>query len=279
MSEVSAATRLAAVIGWPVRHSLSPRIHNAAFEAAGLDWVYVALPVEPGSASLAVAGAEALGLEGLSVTMPHKTAVASALDHLTDDAVALRAVNCVYRDEGRLVGDNTDGPGFLDSLRDAGVDPAGMRCVVVGAGGAARAVVRALATAGADQVVVTSRRQAPAAAAAGLAGVAGVVGSLDDLASCDLVVNATPIGMGDDGGTAFEPNTCRAGTVVVDLVYHPELTPLLRAAGAARLPTVGGIGMLVHQAAQAFTRWTGVDAPVHAMLDAVRGDAASGARR
>ena len=124
----SGETRLAAVIGWPVRHSRSPAIHNAAFAATGLDWTYLALPVRPGAAAAAVAGMGALGIEGLSVTMPHKAPVAAGLDHLTDDATALGAVNCVFRDGDRLVGDNTDGGGFVDSLRlDEGIEIAGRR--------------------------------------------------------------------------------------------------------------------------------------------------------
>lgn len=276
---VSGETRLAAVIGWPVRHSLSPRIHNAAFEATGLDWVYLALPVAPGTVPAAIAGMDALGIDGLSVTMPHKAAVAAALDSLTADALALGAVNCVHRDGTALVGHNTDGVGFVDSLRlDEGLDPAGMDCVVVGAGGAARAVARSLAEAGAARVVITSRRPGPAEHAARLAGRVGVVGSPDDLAAADLVVNATPVGMGSDGGLVFDPARCRAGTVVVDLVYHPFETPLLRAAGEVGHRTVGGIGMLVHQAARAFSRWTGVAAPVEAMAAAARAglEAASG---
>ncbi len=267
---VSGQTRLAGVIGWPVRHSLSPVIHNAAFAATGLDWIYVALPVRSGTARAAVIGMDALGLEGLSVTMPHKAAVAASLEHLTADAVALGAVNCVFRDGDRIVGDNTDGGGFVDSLGDDGIDPSGMRCVVVGAGGAARAVVRSLAAAGAAEVAVHARRAEPAAAAAELAGSIGVVGSEAHLASADLIVNATPVGMGADDALAFDPDRCRQEAVVADLVYHPAVTPLLRQADARGLRTVGGIGMLVHQAARAFTRWTGVAAPVDVMAAAAR---------
>ena len=269
-ADVSGRTRLAGVIGWPVRHSLSPVIHNAAFAATGLDWIYVALPVPSGSARAAVVGMEALGLEGLSVTMPHKAAVAAALDHLTADAVALGAVNCVFRDGDRIVGDNTDGGGFVDSLADDGVDPDGMRCLVIGAGGAARAVVRSLAAAGAVEVAVHARRAERAAAAAELAGSIGVVGSEAHLATADLVVNATPVGMGADDGLAFDPDRCGSTAVVADLVYHPAETPVLRRAAARGLPTVGGIGMLVHQAARAFTRWTAIDAPVDVMAAAAR---------
>lgn len=266
---VSGETRLAGVIGWPVRHSRSPAIHNAAFAARDLDWVYLSLPVPPGEAPMAIEGMRALGIEGLSVTMPHKAAAAACLDDLTADAVALGAVNCISRDGDRLVGDNTDGGGFLDALRtDEGIDPASMAVVVVGAGGAARAVVRSLAQAGAGRVVVVNRDRGRAAAAAALAGPRGVVGDAAALTDADLVVQATPVGMGDDPGMAFDVSVLRPETVVVDLVYHPAVTPVMAAAATLGLRTVGGLGMLVHQAARAFERWTGVDAPIPAMAAA-----------
>ena len=141
---VTAATRVAAVIGDPVRHSLSPAIHNAAFAAAGLDWVYVAFEVPAGRAADAIRAMDVLGIDGLSVTMPHKADVAAAVDSCTPDALALGAVNCVVRRHGRTTGHSTDGDGFLWGLQDdLSVDPSGLRCVVLGAGGAARAVVRA----------------------------------------------------------------------------------------------------------------------------------------
>ena len=267
----SGNTAVAGVIGWPVRHSRSPAIHNAAFAAVGLDWTFLAFPVPPGDAGRALAGMAALGIEGLSVTMPHKSAVAAAVDRLTDDAIALGAVNCVARDGHLLVGHNTDGGGLVDSLRvDEGIDPTGMRCVVVGAGGAARAVVRALARAGAARVAVENRTPGRAESAALLAGSVGVVAGPDDLASADLVLNATPVGMGDDEGLPFDPVACAESALVVDLVYHPEVTPLLAAAQSAGRRTIGGIGMLVHQAARAFELWTGHDAPLRAMADAAR---------
>lgn len=261
-------TRLAGVIGWPVEHSRSPHIHNAAYAATGLDWVYVALPVPPGEVEAALAGMRALGIEGLSVTMPHKAAAAAAVDALTDDAVALRAVNSIRRDGHRLVGDNTDGGGFVDSLREAGVDPDGRRCAVLGAGGAARAVVRALARAGAASVVVLARDAERAGTAAALAGTVGEVGALGDpgaLSSADLLVQATPLGMGDDPTLAVDPAPLPDHAAVADLVYHPRRTPLLAAAEARGLHVVGGIGMLVHQAARQFEAWTGERAPIDVM--------------
>ncbi len=270
----TATTRVAAVIGMPIRHSLSPVIHNAAFRSLGLDWVFTAFPVAEGSAGAALAGMRALGIDGLSVTMPHKQGAAEAVDRLSDDARALRAVNCVVREGDELVGHNTDGPGFLAGLHAAaGFDPAGRSCVVLGAGGAARAVVLALARAGAARVVVVNRTASRAADAATLAGDAGAVGDLSSIRGADLVVNATSVGMGADvgaldGPAPFDTDLLREGQVVAELVVHPVDTPLLLRAAARGAIPVRGIGMLVHQAAIAFSLWTGVEAPVDVMTAA-----------
>jgi shikimate dehydrogenase len=263
-----AERRLAAVIGSPVAHSLSPAIHNAAFEAAGLDWYYAAFEVAPGDCARALDGMRALGIAGLSVTTPHKDDVAALVDERSADAEALAAVNCVVLlPDGRLRGENTDGPGFVAGLRGAGVEPAGRRCCVVGAGGAARAVVLALARAGATEVAVVNRTPAKAHAAAALG---GRVGDPADIAGADVVVNATTVGMGDDGGLPFDPALLRAGKVVAELIVHPVRTPLLEAAAAAGCTTVDGVGMLVNQAAVAWSLWTGIDAPLEVMERAAR---------
>ena len=242
-------------------------MHNAALEACGLDWMYLAFEVPPGHARDALAGMRSLGIEGLSVTMPHKTDVAMCVDGCTSAASRLQAVNTVRRrPDGTLEGLNTDGDGFLASLRDAGADPHGRRVVLLGAGGAGRALALALGTAGAAEVVVVNRTPHAAATAAGLAGLNGRVGTAADVANADLVVNATPVGMGDDAGALpVDPSLLHAGQVVADIVVHPIDTALLQAARAAGATTVDGLGMLVHQAALAFTLWTGHDAPVDAM--------------
>ena len=290
---ITGTTRVAALIGAPARHSLSPTILNAGFAALGLDWVFVVHEVPAGRGEAAVAAVRTLGLGGLSVTMPHKAAAAAAVDERTPVAEALGAVNCVFWSASgpgpgpgpgdRLVGDNTDGAGFLDALRlDEGIDPAGRACVVVGAGGAGRAVVRALGEAGASEVVVVNRSPGPALQAAALVGTVGRVGVPDDVAKAEIVVNATPLGMAGttgavgsaaaEGGGAFalpfDPDLLRPGQVVVDLIYHPLTTPLLAEAAGRGLTAVNGLGMLVHQAAHAFRRWTGQDAPVAVMAAA-----------
>ena len=266
----SGGTRLAAVIGHPVRHSFSPAIHNAAFVALGLDWAYLAFDVAPGGAGAAIEAMRTLGLGGMSVTMPHKDDVAAAVDRLDPAAARLGAVNCVAWDGDVLVGHNTDGGGFVASLTgDVAFDPVGRSCAVFGAGGAARAVVAALGDAGAAEVVVVNRTTRKAEAAAALAGSAGRVGTASDLRAADLVVNATSIGMTGNDGLPFDVGLLRSGQVVADLVVFPLRTALLVEAEARGAVPLGGLGMLVHQAADAFALWTGRAAPVDVMRAAV----------
>jgi shikimate dehydrogenase len=267
---ITGATRIAAVIGSPIGRSLSPAIHNAAFAAAGLDWRFVAFDVPSGDVARALDGMRALGLAGLSVTTPHKDDVAALVDERSADAEALGAVNCVVPvGHGLLRGENTDGPGFVAALRDAGVDPAGMRCRVLGAGGAARAVVLALGRAGASEVGVLNRTVSKAERAAALAGGAGFVATRWD--DGELVVNATSIGMGGGSELPLDPGQLRRGHVVAELVVQPVRTALLDAAAASGCLPIDGVGMLVHQAAAAFEAWTGQSAPVTAMMEAARG--------
>ena len=276
----SAASAVVAVMGDPVRHSLSPLLHNAAFDAMGLDWVSVAFEVPAGQAAAALAGAGALGLKGVSVTTPHKDAAFAAVDEASPLAARLGAVNCVTVEGGRLVGDSTDGPGFVAALaRATGAGPAGRRCLVVGAGGAARAVVAALADAGAVEVGVLNRDRGRAQAAAALAGAVGRVAAPEALGTAEVVVQATPVGLADGGARhpLLDVGLLHGGQLVVDLVYHPARTALLEAAAAAGARAVNGLGMLVHQAALAVERWTGAEVPVEAMWAAVdRGGGAEG---
>jgi shikimate dehydrogenase len=280
-----AESTVVGVIGSPIRQSLSPLLHNAAFAALSLNWVSLAFDVPPGQAAAALGGMRALGLAGLSVTMPHKAEVATLVDSRTDVAARLEAVNCVINEDGSLRGANTDGDGFLASLeRAAGFIPAGKRCLVIGAGGAARAVTDALAVAGASDVAVVNRTPERAEAVAALAGTAGrAVAAADtgQVAQADLVVNATPIGMaGVPGGSSegsaswlVAPELMHPGQVVVDLVYAPRPTPWLTAAAEAGATAVDGLGMLVHQAAAQLELWTGLPAPVDVMWQAATAQA------
>jgi shikimate dehydrogenase len=265
------------VIGDPVRHSLSPALHNAAFAALGLDWAYLAFPVPAGQVPAAIDGVRALGIDGLSVTMPHKAAVAAHVDLLSPTAALLGAANTVVRRGARLAGDSTDGEGFVAALRvDEGWDPAGRRCLVLGTGGAARAVALALGRAGAAEVAVVGRRPEMAASTACLAGAAGRAAGPEAAGEADLIVNATPVGMtsvvsmeGEPlaAGIPFELEVGRLGRgqLVVDLVYSPSATPLLDGARRHGASTANGLGMLIHQAALQFRLWTGEDPPMEVM--------------
>lgn len=274
---LGATTTLTAVLGSPVRHSLSPAIHNAAFRALGLDWAMAAFEVAERDAAGAVAGVRALGLAGASVTMPLKRALVAHVDELDGVASRLGALNCISRSTtGRLVGSSTDGPGLLAALEEAGVEVAGRRALVVGAGGAARAAVLALAEAGAATVVVVARRPEQASEAASLAGPVGRSGEPEDAREADLIVNATPVGM-DRGGAAgagpafpIDPSLLCAAQTVLDMVYEPVRTAWLDAAERRGATALDGVGMLVHQAAAAFERWTGMPAPLGVMRQAAR---------
>jgi shikimate dehydrogenase len=281
-AEAGPAIRLVGVIGSPIAHSLSPLLHNAAFAALGLgeSWRSSAFEVAAGQAASALEAMRRADISGLSVTMPHKADVAGLVDECTDVALRLHAVNCVVNRDGVLLGTNTDGAGFVASLaRGASFSPAGRRCLVIGAGGAARAVVLALADAGASQVAIFNRTPERAATAAALAPPVGSVVPADGKSlveavhSADLVVNATPFGMAGAAPEGVQPwlvapELLRAGQVAADLVYAPRPTPWLRAAEVAGATGVDGLGMLVHQAAAQLELWTGEPAPVEAMWQA-----------
>jgi shikimate dehydrogenase len=263
---VAGTTRVAGIIGDPVGHSRSPVIWNVAFREAGLDWVFVAFPVPAGQAAAALEAVRALGIAGVSVTMPHKADAAAACDELSPTAKTLGSVNAIVNLDGHLQGDSTDGEGFVRSLRDEGVEPAGLRCVVLGAGGAGRAIALALGDAGAHVVIAARRGDAATEAAALVPGARGV--ELKDvspaLAEVELVVNATPVGMRGEPAI-IDAKVLPEDAVVADAIYHPAETPLLAAARERGLTCIGGLGMLVHQAALSFESFTGATAPLDAM--------------
>ncbi|HET9075960.1 MAG TPA: shikimate dehydrogenase [Acidimicrobiales bacterium] len=275
------STRVAAVIGDPIRHSLSPVLHNAAFDALGIDWVYVAFRVRRGQAGSAVEAMRTLDLGGLSVTMPHKAEAARAVDRLGPVAARLGVANTVswsgHAGDTALVGESTDPGGLIDALADDGVDPAGRSCVVLGAGGAARAATLALADAGARSVTVVGRRAEAARDCAFLAGRAGrpvegadMEGLRDSITDADVVVNATPAGMEGQPPLPFglDPRWFGPHHFVADLVYAPAVTDLMVAARDRGATAVNGLGMLIHQAGRQLELWTGRPAPLEAMTAA-----------
>lgn len=283
----------AVLLAHPAGHSLSPAMHDAAFAALGIDARYEAWDVPPDALAAAVERLRDPAILGANVTVPHKRAVLALLDGLDAEAAAIGAVNVVRREAGRLLGGNSDGEGFLRSLREAGLDPAGQRAVLLGAGGAARAVAWALLHAGAAELRIVNRSHAGALALAdalaaedGGASVRAVRDPLDGAERTDLWVNATSVGMRrggvDPDASPLDPAAFArrvpdaAPAAAVDLVYRPRRTRFLRDAEAAGLVTVDGSGMLLHQGAAAFEAWTGRPAPLTAMraaLDAALDDA------
>ncbi|MDQ2727654.1 MAG: shikimate dehydrogenase [Actinomycetota bacterium] len=272
------ATAVLGVIGDPVHRSLSPVLHNAALRDLGLDWVYVAFPVAAGDGHRVIDAARVLGVVGLSVTMPHKQAVIDGLDRVSPTAARLGAVNTVIVRHGTMIGESTDGPGLIDALRsEESWDPTGRRCVVLGTGGAGRAVTLSLAESGAADVVVVGRNREAATTAATLAGDRGRVGMIDEVGDADLVVNATSVGMGPGSSSlplGVDPARFGPGQLVVDLIYAPATTPLLAAAAGRGAGTANGFGMLLHQAGRQLAAWTGQTAPLVVMAAAGRAELA-----
>jgi shikimate dehydrogenase len=283
---ISAKTRVIAVLGDPVSHSRSPAMHNAAFQALGLDFVYVALRVAPADLARAIRGIRTLGLAGLNVTVPHKERVLSLLDRLSTEAREIRAVNTVVARDGELIGHNTDAGGFLRAIGDLGFAPRGKRAVLLGAGGSARAVVRALARARVRRLTILNRTPQRAADLAQLArrlrpdldvivGPLGSAGDREFVGDADLVINGTSLGLDGRSQPPLAFATLRRGALVYDLVYGERQTPLVRAAARAGFRAADGRGMLLHQAALAFRVWTGRPAPLGEMARALGADRCS----
>ncbi len=276
--EVDGATQVVGVIGWPVKHSLSPPMHNAAFRTLGLNWVYIACEVHPDHIPQAIAGVRGLGIRGLNVTIPHKAAVVPHLDDVSPLSHTLGVVNTIENDDGHLSGDSTDGPGFVRALEEAGEGIAENRVVLVGAGGSARAVALAVAEEAPADLVIVNRTLERAVALAELVKQGGRLEAVraialdspevaDVVSSAHVIIDATPVGMypHTDVTPVISPEWLQAGQLVCDLTYNPRETVLLEAARSARARVLDGTGMLVHQGAIAVERWTGQQAPVEVM--------------
>lgn len=254
---------LAGVIGCPVGHSRSPRLHGAWLREYGLAGHYVPLHVEPDDLERVLRAMPAMGFVGANVTIPHKEAALALADYVTPEARAIGAANTLQFVDGRIEADNTDGYGFIANLRDAAPawDATSGPALVLGAGGAARAVLVALAAAGVPEIRLTNRTRSRAdGLAAELAAPIAVVDWADRAAAADgvaLVVNTTSLGMQGQLSLDFPASALNAGKVVTDLVYTPLETDLLRDARAQGCTVVDGLGMLLHQAVPGFQRWFG----------------------
>ena len=265
---LTGTTKNLAVIGWPIAHSLSPVLQNAAIGKAGVDYVYTALPVRPEDLPAAVAGLKALQFRGWNVTIPHKTAIMPLLDAIDEDARIIGAVNTVVNDDGHLTGYNTDVTGFIQALVDAGFVPQGKTVVLLGAGGAARAVVWGLIKAGVQAIYIGVRSPEKVQP---LVDEFSAYGTLTvshwesedfavKLSAADLLVNTTPLGMTPhvDAMPPVDWSKVKADAFVYDIIYTPAETRLLREAREHGHRVLNGEGMLAGQGAAAFARWTGV---------------------
>ena len=277
---ITGKTRLLAVIGAPIGHSLSPIIQNAALHAAGLDYVYTALPVRADALASAVRGLRDAGIAGFNVTIPFKTEIIPLLDALSEDARRIQAVNTVVIEDGRMVGHNTDVAGFLAGFAERGIALAGKNAVLIGAGGAARAALWGLLRSGVSSVVIGVRNAAKGAALAADFTTDGDVRavSFDDaawIAACsdaDIVVQTTPLGMTPhtEEMPPVDAAMIKPSAVVYDLIYTPAETRFLREARARGCETINGETMLVAQGAEAFHLWTGKRPDVELMKRVLR---------
>jgi len=274
-AEITGETRLVALLGDPVAHSLSPRMHNTAFAQLGLKFVYLAFRTTEAGLPAAVAALLALDAKGFNLTMPLKKTIVPMLDEMSPAARMTGSVNTVTIEEGKLIGHNTDGKGHIHDLRDHGVEVKGKRILIAGAGGAARGLCVQLALDGAAEIVIANRTLAKAEAlrdliAANIPACRVEAVGIDErqlgprIAEADIFTNTTSLGMHphEEGCVISSPASLRPSLVVTDLVYNPRKTVFLEFAEEAGCRTITGLGTLLWQGAEAFRIWTGEDMPV-----------------
>jgi shikimate dehydrogenase len=275
---ISGKTRVCAVIGDPIEHSLSPAIQNAAFGALGLDFVYAAFRVKPSEVRNALAGMRALGIDGFNVTMPHKEAVIAHLDWIDETAKFLNSVNTIHHIDGKLRGYSTDGVGALKALKENGADPKGKRVLMLGSGAAARAIAYTLVQE-TDELVVLNRTVSEAKELAQTLKLRFnkkvVADSLapdiikEKICESNVLLNTTSVGMKPNlSQSLIDPSTLKADLTVMDIVYNPVETKLTVDAKAAGAKVISGVEMLIYQGAASFEIWTGKQAPVQVMRKA-----------
>jgi shikimate dehydrogenase len=264
-------------MGQPVAGNPTQYMMEKAFERAGLAWRYLTLEVAPENLAAAMAGMRAMGFRGGNFTIPHKVAVLEHLDELSEAARLMGAVNCVHRVEEKLIGENTDGKGFVQSLREI-ADPAGKRIVMLGAGGAARAIGVELGLGGVAHITVVNRGEQRGRDLVDLlneqvkveADLVVLDGDYDVPQAADVLINATSIGLGDsDARAPINVAALRPELVVADVIFNPPRTRLVRDAEARGCTTLDGLGMLVNQAVIGFKIWTGADADAAVMREAL----------
>ncbi len=284
---ITSKTRTYAIFGHPVEHSLSPVMHNAAFKERDIDGVYVAFDVAPENIGTAVKGIRSLGISGVNVTIPHKETVMNYLDEISDDARLVGAVNTINNDKGKLTGYNTDVNGLLRAVEDdLEFTPEGKKIFLIGAGGAARAVIAGLGRSGASEITVVNRTLSKAESLADEFGGHFLEVNIESAAlgdeaevkrhikECDILINASSAGMKDKNLLKLPLQLLKKTAVVYDLVYEPKDTQLVIDARETGIKASSGLSMLVFQGAESFEIWTGASAPLKVMkkiLDGIRG--------
>ncbi len=283
MSALNASgfTRVYGIFGHPVRHTLSPQMHQAAFESLGMQAAYLPFEVHPNQLQQAVDSIPALGIQGVNVTLPHKEKVMAFLDDIDSEAEQIGAVNTIKNDSGRLIGYNTDGRGYVASLEEMFVTPAEKTVILLGAGGAAKGVAVALIKAGVKEIFIRSRRKEAGTAlsthlksATGFTNISVMPFDQQETDSFStqnpvLLINTTPLGMKAGDPIPFPPHLIQASWTVSDLIYRPSETPLLKTAKKAGAKTVPGLGMLLHQGVLSFQLWTSLHPPIEHMKQAL----------
>jgi shikimate dehydrogenase len=264
--KVSGKTKVIGIFGYPIEHTLSPAMHNAAFEALGLDICYAAFRVEPGNLPEAVNSVRALNMPGVNITIPHKESVMPLLDHVNDEAAFIGAVNTVVNSEGSLTGYNTDGRGFMHSLSEAGISIDGKDIVVIGTGGASRAISYYLSEKASSIALYDVDRAKKVKLANDLLKIRNNIvqmKSIEDIKSPHLIINATPLGLKSDDPLPLNPDSITPEMIVCDLVY--KKTALLKEAESKGAGILDGSGMLLWQGVLAFELWTRKKPPVDVM--------------
>ncbi len=271
---ITGKTVLVGIFGHPVEHTFSPAMHNAAFDRLGLNWCYLPFHVLPERLGEAVEAIRALGLRGVNVTVPHKEGVIRYLDRVDEEAARIGAVNTVVNEDGVLVGYNTDGKGFVRSLEEADIIIGGKKIIVLGAGGAARAVCFSLLSAGASDLLIVNRTLERAKQLAddinAVSKAAKATGSLSSTSGYDILVNTTSLGLHNGDPMPIEDSLLNSSLFVCDLIYNPARTHLMCLAEQRGCKTINGLGMLLWQGVLAFNLWTGIMPPVEVMSDALR---------
>lgn len=268
--KILGTTKVTGLFGYPVEHSLSPLMHNAAFEYLGLDYCYVTFSVSPEKLSDAVRGIRAFNLRGVNVTIPHKENVIPFLDKVSEEASFIGATNTILNSDGTLIGYNTDGRGFMASLAEAVIPVEGKTVLILGAGGACRAISYYLSEKASKLIIFDIDKNRLERLVADLSAIRSNVISMkspDNLNNIDMLINATPLGIKDSDPVPVNTSLITDRITVCDLIYKD--TTLLKAASAKGCKTLNGLGMLLHQGVLAFEIWTGIKPPVDIMRMAI----------